>query len=303
MKSRPVRYPFICLLVPLFLLISCAPNQPGGFAAIPTLRPTPPPIVYQPTPPPGLAQLVDCGRPDTDEACLENGNRRLVGYLHRTAPDSADFVLVRGAMRAAVELGPAEGHNSQNLIELERQHVLTTVEGWVSSVNPPSMLVTREARTARARDAGLPLTQTYTNRDWGISLQIPADWFVEAGSDADTGSLYLQNFHSADQFPAEAGGPYVPGDSSLYRIRLYPLPKDVRTLAESRAGYENVGLEKNMEINGLPSIRMEWNSLHVLDVQLPGRVLSLMTMQDSALFDRIVQTLRPLPVATSTPVP
>ncbi len=290
------------LLAPLLLPIGCAPNQVRGFAAFPTLRPTPPPIIYQPTPPPGLSKLVDCGRTDTDEACLANGYMRLVGYLHRSNPNSGDFILVRGPMRAAVELVPSEGHDPQDLIELERQHVLTTVEGWVGSVNPPSMLVTREARTARAWDAGLQLTQTYSNPEWGISLQIPADWFVEAGGDAETGSLYIQNFHSADQFLAEGGGPYGPDDSSLYRVLLYPLPVEhVKTLAEARAGYVDVKSEQSVEINGLAAIRLEWNSLHLLDVQLPGWVLSLATMQDPALFNRIIQTLRPLPATPSTP--
>jgi hypothetical protein len=207
-------------------------------------------------------------------------------------------------MRAAVDLVLSEGHNPQNLIELERLHVLTMVEGWVGSLNPPSMLVTREARTARARDAGLPLTQTYINPDWGISLQISPDWLVEAGSDNDTGSLYIQNFHSADQFLAEAGGPYVPGDSSLYRIRLYPLPiKNVTTLAEARAGWATVRAEKRITINGLEAIRFDSGALHELEVQLPGRVLNLATMQDPALFEQIIQTLRLLPTPPSTPAP
>ena len=269
-----------------------------------TTRPTPPPILYQPTPLSGLSELVDCGRSDTDEACLGNGWVRLVGYLHRPNPNSVDFILVRGSMRATVELVPSEGHNPQNLFELERQHDLTTVEGWVSSLNPPSMLVTREARSARELNSGLPLNQTYSNPDWGITLQIPAGWMVEAGSDADTGSLYIQNFHSTDQFLTEAGGPYVPGDSSLYRMRLYPLPaKYVTTFAEARAGWSTVQAEKRITINGLEAIRFDSGALHELEVQLPGRVLNLATMQDPALFEQIIQTLRPLPTPPSTPAP
>lgn len=85
-------------------------------------------------------------------------------------------------------------------------------------------------------------------------------------------------------------------DPSLYRVRLYPNPPEhVTTLEEAHAGYEQGLKMRSMTINGLPILRFRWRGVEEEAlVQLPDRVLLLSTRQDPALFERMLETLRPV---------
>jgi hypothetical protein len=88
----------------------------------------------------------------------------------------------------------------------------------------------------------------------------------------------------------------VEADPSLYRVRLYPNPPEhVTTLEEARAGYEQGLKMRSMTINGPPILRFRRRGVEEEAlVQLPDRVLLLSTRQDPALFERMLETLRPV---------
>jgi hypothetical protein len=89
----------------------------------------------------------------------------------------------------------------------------------------------------------------------------------------------------------------VEADPSLYRVRLYPNPPEhVTTLEEARAGFPQGLKMHSMMINGLPILRFRWGDgvTEVALVQLPDRVLLLSTGQDPALFERMLEPLRPV---------
>ena len=87
----------------------------------------------------------------------------------------------------------------------------------------------------------------------------------------------------------------VEADPSLYRVRLCPLPPEhVTTLEEARAGFEQGLKMRSMTINGLPILRFSDGVTEIALVQLTDRVLMLSTRQDPALFERMLETLRPV---------
>jgi len=162
----------------------------------------------------------------------------------------------------------------------------------VTSLDPPTLMVLHESGAADPFNPTLPLTEVYTDTHLGITINYPAGWAAELGRDTDASAVYLQNFHNADVFE-----PLTGNDPSLYRVRLYPTPTEhVTTLEEARAGFGPVAQEQDIEVNGLPALRLEpggWSVMRAgVLVQLPDRVLLLSTRQDPALFDRMVETLR-----------
>ena len=281
----------------------------------PSRLPTPHLYVYEPTDwPTDVSPLVDCERQeDTDEACLGGYKVRLVGHLLRPGPGRADFILIRGPLRAPVHVILPEGYSRDSLDRLCEQRVLAALEGDVTSLDPPTLMVLHESEAAKPFSPTLPLTEVYTDTRLGIKINYPAGWVAEPGTGTDTSAIYLQNFHNADVFePLAEADPslyqdihdadtfklLVRGDPSLYRVRLYPLPTEhVTTLEKARTGFGPMAQEQRFEVNGLPALRLEpagwWAVMRAaVLVQLPGRVLMLSTCQDPTLFDRMVETLR-----------
>jgi len=313
MKRQIVLVARLCLLAVL-MLTGCEGNNPLTPMPAPNLKPTTTPVSYRPTDwPTDVSPLVDCDRrEDTDEACLGGYRVRLVGYLLRPGPDRADFILVRGPLRALVHVILPEGYSRDSLDRLCEQRALAVLEGGVTSLDPPTLMVLHESEAAKPFSPTLPLTEVYTDIYLGAKINYPAGWAAEPGTGTDTSAIYLQNFHNADVFePLAEADPslyqdihnadifklLVRGDPSLYRVRLYPLPTEhVTTLEEARAGFGPVAQERRFEVNGLPALRLEpagWSVMRVaVLVQLPERVLMLSTCQDPALFDRMVETLR-----------
>lgn len=276
----------------------------------PLLIPTTTPVAYQPTDwPRDLSAIIACPTgADTAEQCLSQKypqRMQLVGYLIRAA---GGFVLLRGPRRLPVSLDFAEGYRRESIDWLCEHGYLTAVQGAITSLDPPTMLVSEAHGAAHSFLArSTPLAELYTNPEWGIAIEYPSGWVVEPAGSDDPTAIYIQNFHSADVFVPLAGGAGVEADPSLYRVRLYPLPQEhVTTLEEARAGYEQ-GLEmRSMTVNGLPTLRFRNHVDEEALVQLAGRVLLLSTRQDPALFDRMLGTLRAVPTeapaAISPPV-
>jgi len=278
----------------------------------PRIIPTPAPIVYRPTDwPRDISAIIDCPTgPDTAEKCLsqEYPQRvQLVGYL---IPAAGGFVLLRGSQRLPVSLALAEGYPRENIDWLCEHGYLTAVQGELTSLDPPTMLVSEAHGAAHSFLArSTPLAELYTNPEWGMAIEYPAGWVVEPAGSSDPTAIYIQNFHNADVFVPLAGGSGVEADPSLYRVRLYPVPQEyVATLEEARAGFPQGLKMHSMMINGLPILRFRWGDgvTEVALVQLADRVLMLSTGQDPALFERMLEALRPTlteaPAATSTPV-
>jgi hypothetical protein len=142
-----------------------------------------------------------------------------------------------------------------------------------------------------------PLANLYTNPEWGIAIEYPAGWVVEPAGSSDPTAIYIQNFYNADVFIPLVGGAEVEADPSLYRVRLYPTPPEhVTTLEEARAGFPQGLKMHSMMINGLPILRFRWGDgvTEIALVQPTDRVLTLSTRQDPALFQRMLETLRPV---------
>jgi len=279
----------------------------------PRVTPTTTPIVivYRPTDwPRDISAIIDCPTgADTAEKCLSQeypARVQLVGHL---IPAAGGFVLMRGSQRLPVSLALAEGYRSENIHWLCEHGYLTAVQGEFTSLDPPTMLVSEAHGAAHSfLVRSTPLAELYTNPEWGIAIEYPSGWVVEAASSSDPTAIYIQNFYNADVFVPLAGGAMVEADPSLYRVRLYPNPPEhVTTLEEARAGFPQGLKMHSMMINGLPILRFRWGDgvTEVALVQLADRVLLLSTGQDPALFERMLETLRPIsteaPAATSTP--
>nr|HID13916.1 hypothetical protein [Anaerolineae bacterium] len=322
MRRAELSWVFV-LLTGMGLVAGCLAKLPALTQSVElpsttAVLPTPSPeiiYVYRPTDwPTDVSPLVDCERQeDTGEACLGGYKVRLVGYLLRPGPGRADFILLRGPLRAPVHVILPEGYSRDSLDKLCERRALAVLEGDVTSLDPPTLMVLHESEAAKPFRPTLPLTEVYTDTRLGIKINYPAGWAAEPGTGTDTSAIYLQNFHNADVFePLAEADPslyqdihnadvfklLVRGDPSLYRVRLYPLPREhVITLEEARAGFGPVAREQRFEVNGLPALRLEpaawWSVMRAaVLVQLPERVLMLSTDQDPALFDRMVETLR-----------
>ncbi|MCL5952419.1 MAG: hypothetical protein M1132_11995 [Chloroflexi bacterium] len=271
------------------------PALASGQEPMPTLTP------YQ-----GVPDLVACpGGPDTDEACLPDGNftlTRLVGYIE-TSESAKDYpVLTRGVGKSPVLLNDPTGHPYADL--LRGPSTLMIVEGLLTSLEPPTLQV-RSFRSA-ARALG-PLTETYTNTQIGFAINYPSGWIVEDDTSAPGGIVTVQNYHTAD-LPFRSAV-----DPALYKVEIVPIqPSQAATLAEMRAGIQGkVMHELPVTIANLSAIRLQQDteshgSTDILLVQLSGRVLLLQTWQEPGLFDKMIQTLRPVGAAnvpTPTPTP
>lgn len=269
------------------------PSQP--------VLPTPLPMRYNPTPLPGVPDLVACpDGPDTDEVCLPDGNVRLIGYLSMP-PDGSEayFILNRGLGRSAVMVIPAEGHPGQTLRQLRDANTLALVEGQVISLDPPTLLVVREQAAARPFSPDIALSEVYSSTKLGIVLNFPAGWIVEDRIGKEAGSIAaIRNYHSKD-----AGSPpTVQPDPSLYTVEIVPvLPTQAQTIAQMREQIQGRVLREQAQVvNGLETLRLTVDvpsrgQTEVLLVQLPWGVLLLQTWQDAALFDRMIATLRMIP--------
>ncbi|MFB0535432.1 MAG: Ig-like domain-containing protein [Anaerolineae bacterium] len=266
----------------------------------PRVTPTKTPIVifYRPTDwPRDISAIIDCSTGvDTAEKCLSQEyppRVQLVGYL---IPAAGGFVLMRGSQRLPVSLALAEGYRRENIDWLCEHSYLTAVQGWLTSLDPPTMLLSKAHGAAHSfLVRSTPLAKLYTNPEWGIAIEYPAGWVVEPAGSSDPTAVYIQNFYSADVFAPLAGGKGVGADPSLYRVRLYPLPPEhVTTLEEARAGFPQRLKMRSMMINGLPILRFRDGVREIALVQLTDRVLTLSTRQDPALFERMLETLRPV---------
>ena len=265
---------------------------------IPGLTPTRPPVLYRPTGrPTDVSSLVDCTpRADTDEACLDNGQVRLVGYLGMPSDGSQDyFTLSRGTERTSVMVTPAEGHSTDMLRWLLDHNALALVEGWVTSLDPPTLLTSREQPAARSFHRSVPLAEVYTNPKLGIAIGIPAGWIVEDHTGKGMGgTVAIRNHHSRD-----VGWPPIDRpDPSLYCVEIVPILRtQATTIAQMRAQIESRVLrEQSMTINDSDAIRLGADApiggrTEILLVQRPDGVLLLQTWQDPALFERMIETL------------
>lgn len=241
--------------------------------------------------------MVDCTpRADTDEACLDNGRVRLVGYLgmcHLMASQDY-FTLSRGPERTPVIVTPAEGHFTDMLRWLLDHNTLALVEGWITSLDPPTLLTSREQPAARPFHRSVPLAEVYTNPKLGIAIGIPAGWIVEDATGEGMGGIVaIQNYHSRD-----VGWPPIDRpDPSLYKVEIVPILRtQATTIAQMRAQIEDRVLsEQSMTVNDLDAIRLSvdvtGDRTEILLMQRPGGVLLLQTWQDPALFERMIETL------------
>jgi len=267
---------------------------------IPDALPTPLPMIYQPTPLPGVPDLVACpDGSDTDETCLPDGWVRLVGYLIKPVePGQGDFMLIRGPGRAPVLVGGVEGHPGTELAWLRDHHMLTMVEGQVTDLHPPTLMVRHEQAAARLFNRSTPLAELYTNPKLGIALEIPVGWIIEDQTgEGMGGTLAIQNYRSRDLGQPPTDQP----DPSLYRVEIVPiLPTQATTIAQMRAQIEGRVLrEQAVTINGLEAIRLSVDvptrgRTEIVLAQGPEGVLLFQTWQDPAPFDRMIETLREL---------
>jgi len=284
------------------------PGEWSGFESpVPTqdlrLIPTTTPVAYPPPDwPRDISAIITCPtEPDTAGQCLSQEYPRRVQLVGHLIPAAGGFVLLRGPRRLPVSLDFAEGYRRESIDWLCEHGYLTAVQGQITSLDPPTMLMSEAHGAASgSSERSTPLAGLYTNPEWGMAIEYPSGWVVEpADSSDDSTAIYIQNFHSADAFVPLAGETGVEADPSLYRVRLYPLPQEhVTTLEEARAGYEQGLKMRAMTVNGLPTLRFRYGVDEEALVQLPGRVLLLSTRQDPALFERMLETLRPVPTVT-----
>ncbi len=282
----------ILVLLAVVPMTGCIPAP-----LVPT-HPTPAPIVYQPTDwPRDISAIINCPTgADTAEKCLSQEYPQRVQLVGHLIHAPGGLVLMRGSQRLPVSLMFAEGYRRENIDWLFEHGYLTAVQGELTSLDPPTMLVSEAHGAAHSfLVRSTPLAELYTHPEWGIAIEYPSGWVVEPADSSDPTAVYIQNFHNADVFVPLVGGKGVEADPSLYRVRLYPLPLEhVTTLDEAHAGFEQGLKMRSMTINGLPVLRFRYGVDEEALVQLPDRVLMLSTRQDPALFERMLETLRPV---------
>jgi len=284
------------------VLLAAVPMMGCTPAPLAPTHPTPTPIVYryQPTDwPRDISAIIDCPTAaDTTEECLSQEYPPRVQLVGHLIPAADGFVLIRGSQRLPVSLALAEGCRRDNIDWLCEQGYMTAVQGWLTSLDPPTMLVSEADGAARSfLVRSTPLAELYMNPEWGMAIEYPAGWVVEPAESSDPTAVYIQNFHNSDVFAPLVGGKGVEADPSLYRVRLYPLPPEhVTTLEQARAGFPQGLKMDSMMINGLPILRfrVDHGVTEIALVQLSDCVLMLSTGQDLALFERMLETLRPV---------
>ncbi len=244
------------------------------------------------TPRPDASALVPCPESDdTDEACLPNDMVRLVGFVG-TDMLTGFPILNRGTGKSPVFLNDSAGHPFTDL--LSEPNRLFVVDGTITSMAPPTLAVSAAHHAAGAPGSETWLPELYTNSQVGFAIQYPLAWIVQDDTAMSGGIVSIQNYYSADlPFPGLV-------DPALYKVEIVPIMRSqATTLAEMRSGIEGqVVREQSITINRLSALRLTVDTeshgrTEILLVQLPDRVLLLQTWQGAALFDRMIETLRP----------
>jgi len=176
-------------------------------------------------------------------------------------------------------------------------NTLAWVEGWGTSLNPPTLMVNREQAAARPFNPSLPLTEVYTNSKLGFAVGFPAGWILTDNSAMTGGIISIANYKSNDLIPRKEPDP------ALIKIEIIPImPSQAATIDQMRA--QTIGQvlgEQSFAVGKWPAVRLSMNidmrRTDLLLVQLPGHVLLVQVwsaQQYSTLLDKVIETLRPV---------
>ncbi|MEW6232902.1 MAG: hypothetical protein AB1566_11410 [Chloroflexota bacterium] len=218
------------------------------------------------------------------------GEAEAIGYL-RPAPSGTNYAFELDTAQGPVQLVLAEERQRGNLTWLMEHRYLTLVRGRWLSRDPPTLEVAWNQGAARSFNRSTPLAETYTDSLHGYAIEHPAGWMVERVGEI----VLIQNFRLAD-FPQG----YDPReDPSLYMVGVVTEGKSLDQVRKIQKEQDVVDeKERAAQVNGRAALRLtrlypDGRRQHQVLVDWNGRTLMLHTFQDPALFERMVETLRP----------
>ena len=154
--------------------------------------------------------------------------------------------------------------------------------------------------------APLPQTQettqngsvtTFTGELAGFAIDYPADWFT-IGAPDEAASAYAITLVSYDPNTVTGNEGQIPGENKI-DIYVQPDITGLDTLAQQNKEEVTLVNETLWELDGIPAHRMQvigrfGDEVDILCVILNGRGITLAGFGDSAQFDAVARTLRPL---------